>query len=105
MAQYLVSIGGHRHSVTMYVAGMLAEPAAAVVAERIGAVRQGVRVVRVDLRSVTYIDPQAFVELARALAHWREVAGRRVTIEFPRRSQRDAPPRSGQSAALFLARS
>jgi hypothetical protein len=104
MGQYLVSLEGHRHCVTMYVAGMLAGPAAAVAAEMIGAVGQGVRIVRVDLRSVTYIEPEAFVGLARALARWREVVGRRVTIEFPRRSQRHAAPRVGQSPSLFVAR-
>ena len=104
MAQYLISLEGHRHCVTMYVAGMLAEPAAALATEMIGAVGHGVRVVRVDLRSVTYIEPEAFVDLARVLARWREVAGRHVMIEFPRRSQRNATPRAGQSPSLFLAR-
>jgi ABC-type transporter Mla MlaB component len=86
MVQYLVSLEGHRHCVTMYVAGRLAEPAATVVTEMLGAVRQGVRIVRVDLRSVTYVDPLAFVELARVLARWRDGASRRVRIEFPGRA-------------------
>lgn len=103
MVQYLVSLEGHQHCVTMYVAGMLTEPAATVAAEMLGAVRQGVRVVRVDLRSVTYIEPQAVVELARVLARWREVPGRRVTIECPGRPPRHTPPASSNSAALFLA--
>jgi hypothetical protein len=52
--------------------------------------------VRVDLRAVVYIDPDAFVRIARVMRKWREAQRGRVTIEFPERSQpRQASDRAG----------
>jgi hypothetical protein len=43
---------------------------------------------RVDLTAVAWIDPAAFVDLARALNAWRDEFYGRVVIQFPDRRTR-----------------
>jgi hypothetical protein len=79
------SFEAHRHSATLYVAGMLGEDAAERAEEIVASLMLGVTILRVDLRSVDLIDPESFVRIARALNQWRDVRRGRVAIEFPRR--------------------
>jgi ABC-type transporter Mla MlaB component len=86
-----VSLEAHRHSATIYVMGLLGDLASLRASTLIALVPSTTRTVRLDLRAVEYIDPSAFVGLARALNRWRDDSGGRVTIEFPARSRRRAP--------------
>jgi hypothetical protein len=83
-----VSIEAHRFSGTIYVAGLLADLAASRTEELIQGLAGETRVLRVDLRAVDLIDPDAFVRVARILNRWRDLRAGRVTIEFPNRSTR-----------------
>lgn len=84
-----VSLEGHGTGATVYVAGLLADRAAHHVVELVAGLAEGITVVRLDLRSVVLIDPSSFVRIARDLNDWRDRhRGRRLTIEFPERSQR-----------------
>jgi hypothetical protein len=83
-----VSVEGHRFGGTIYIAGFLADLAASRTEELIHGLSSETRVLRVDLRAVELIDPDAFVRVARTLNRWRDVRAGRVTIEFPDRSRR-----------------
>lgn len=91
MEFYQVSLEAHRYSATIYVMGLLAEPAALRTGTLIESVPSTTRTVRLDLHGVELIDPRAFVSVARALSRWRDQHRGRVTIEFPARSRRRAP--------------
>ena len=91
MECYQVSLEAHRYSATIYVMGLLADPAALRTGTLIESVPSTTRTVRLDLRGVEIIDPIAFVSVARALNRWRDAMRGRVTIEFPARSRRRAP--------------
>lgn len=83
-----VSVEAHKFGGTIYIAGFLAELAAARAEELIHGLSNETRVLRVDLRAVDLIDPDAFVRVARVLNRWRDLRSGRVTIEFPQRSLR-----------------
>jgi hypothetical protein len=86
MSFFLVSVEAHEFSATIYIAGILANGAAARAAELLTSLPRHTRMLRVDLRSVHGIDSYEYVSLARALAPWRDGKRGRVTIEFPVRS-------------------
>ena len=86
-----VSVEAHKFGGTIYIAGFLAELAAARAEELIHGLSTDTRVLRVDLRAVELIDPNAFVRVARMLNRWRDLRCGRVTIEFPHRSSRRRP--------------
>jgi pimeloyl-ACP methyl ester carboxylesterase len=88
MELYQVSLEAHRYGATIYVMGLLADPAALRTGTLIDSVPSTTRTVRLDLRGVELIDPSAFVSVARALNRWRDAVRGRVTIEFPARSRR-----------------
>ena len=91
MEFFQVSFEAHHCGATIYVMGLLAEPAAARTGSVIDLIPAATRIVRLDLRAVELIDPSAFVSVARALNRWRDTRRGRVTIEFPARSRRRAP--------------
>ena len=82
-----VMFEAHRHSATIYVMGLLSDGAALRTGGLIDLLPSTTRTVRVDLRGVEFIDPTAFVGIARALNRWRDTYRGRVTIEFPARSR------------------
>lgn len=88
-----VSVEAHQFGGTIYIAGFLAELAATRAEELIHGLSHETRVLRVDLRAVDLIDPDAFVRVARVLNRWRDLRAGRVTIEFPQRSSRRRTPR------------
>ena len=90
MELFQVSLEAHGFGATIYIMGLLAEPAAARTGTVIGLMPLTTRVIRLDLRAVELIDPTAFVRVARALNRWRDERLGRVTIEFPARSRRRA---------------
>ena len=83
-----VSVEAHKFGGTIYIAGFLAELAASRAEELIQGLSHETRVLRVDMRAVDLIDPDAFVRVASALNAWRDTRRTKVTIEFPYRSQR-----------------
>jgi hypothetical protein len=83
-----VTIESHLHGATIYATGWLTCVAAASIEAAVYGATPTVRVVRLDLRAVDYIDPDAFVRVVRALTRWRGAFGRRVTVQFPERSHR-----------------
>jgi hypothetical protein len=87
MQTHHVSFESHQSGATIYVAGTLGELAAIEAEEIVRTLSKEVFAVRVDLRAVVYIDPDAFVRIARAMRKWREARRGRVTLEFPDRSQ------------------
>jgi hypothetical protein len=90
MEFYKVSLEAHTHSATIYIMGLLAEPAALRTGTLIDLLLPTTLTVRLDLRAVELIDPTAFVSVARALNRWRDASRGRVAIEFPARSRRRA---------------
>lgn len=86
MEFYQVSLEAHRYSATIYVMGLLADAAALRTGTLIDSVPSTTRTVRLDLRGVGFIDPSAFVSVARSLSRWRETRRGCVTIEFPAQS-------------------
>lgn len=82
----------HESAATIYIAGLLTDDAAGQTEMLIAGLAAKIRVVRLDLRAVDLIDPSSFVRVARALNQWRDTRRGRVTIEFPRRSERPARP-------------
>jgi hypothetical protein len=86
-----VSFEAHSHSATIYVMGLLSDPAAVQTGTLIDLLPSTTRSVRLDLRGVEFIHPTAFVSIARALNRWRDQFRGRVTIEFPARSRQRAP--------------
>ena len=82
-----VSLEAHRHCATIYVMGLLADPAALRTNTLIGLLLPTISTIRVDLRAVELIDPRSFVSVARALNRWRDMRRGSVTIEFPARSR------------------
>jgi ABC-type transporter Mla MlaB component len=86
-----VLLEAHRHSATIYVMGLLSDPAALRTAALIDLLPSTARTLRLDLRAVEFIDPSAFVSIVRAVNRWRDESRGRVTIEFPARSRRRAP--------------
>ena len=85
-----VKLEGHTHGVTIYISGFLADLAATRTEVVVGGLREGTRVVRVDLRGVEIIDPTSFVRVARSLSRWRDEKRGRVVIQFPERSTRES---------------
>ena len=87
-----VELEGHTDSMTIYISGVLADLAATRTEVMVGGLREGTRVVRVDLRGVEIIDPTSFVRVARSLSRWRDDKRGRVVIQFPERSTRSSQP-------------
>ena len=87
MQTHHVSLESHQSGATIYVAGMLGELAAIEAEEILRALSWNVRAVRLDLRAVVYMDPNAFVRIASAVRRWRDARAGRVMLEFPERSQ------------------
>ena len=87
MQTHHVSFESHQSGATIYIAGMLGDLAAMETEEILRALSWRIYAVRIDLRAVVYIDPDAFAHLARAVRHWRDARAGRVTMEFPERSQ------------------
>jgi hypothetical protein len=83
-----VLVEAHARCATIYVAGILADKAATRTEDVLRSLADDTSVVRVDLRAVDIVDPEAFVRIARALNDWRDSRRGKVTIEFPHRSQR-----------------
>lgn len=92
MQFYEVAFEAHRHGATIYVSGLLGESAALRAEEFVRALTREILALRVDLRAVDLIDPNAFVRVARSLSRWRDARGGRVMIEFPARSTRSRVP-------------
>ena len=88
MELFHTALEAHALGATIYITGFLTDAAAARTAELMVGLPAETRVVRLDLRAVTLIDPPAFVSIARTLGRWRDVRRGRVTIEFPERSRR-----------------
>ena len=88
-----VRLEAHQHGATIYVIGLLANLAASRAEAAIAHVPVATSVIRMDLRGVQLIDPQAFVRVARSLNNWRDLRRGRVSIEFPERSARRSPAR------------
>jgi len=91
MEFYEVAFEAHSHGATIYMMGLLYDPAALRTGAMIDLLPLTTRTVRLDLRGVEIIDPTAFVSVARALNRWRDKYRGRVTIEFPARSRRRTP--------------
>ena len=87
-----VKLEGHAHSMTIYISGFLADLAATRTEVMVGGLREGTRVVRVDLRGVEIIDPTSFVRVARSMSRWRDAKRGSVLIQFPERSTRASQP-------------
>ena len=87
-----VKLEGHAHSMTIYISGFLAELAATRTEVMVDGLREGTRVVRVDLRGGEIIDPTSFVRVARSLSRWRDDKRGNVLIQFPERSTRASQP-------------
>ena len=87
-----VKLEGHAHSMTIYISGFLAELAATRTEVMVDGLREGTRVVHVDLRGVEIIDPTSFVRVARSLSRWRDDKRGNVLIQFPERSTRASQP-------------
>ena len=87
-----VKLEGHAHSMTIYISGFLAELAATRTEVMVDGLREGTRVVRVDLRGVEIIDPTSFVRVARSLSRWRDDKRGNVLIQFPERSTGASQP-------------
>jgi hypothetical protein len=83
-----VALEGHPRSGTLYMTGVLSEAGVLRARELIDQLPTQARALRIDLRAVIVIDPEAFVGLARFLARWRDARHGRVAIEFPERSSR-----------------
>jgi hypothetical protein len=96
-----VSVEAHASGGTIYIAGFLADLAASRTEELIHGLSGETRVLRVDLRGVDLIDPDAFVRVARSLNRWRDARRGRVTIEFPQRSSRRPRERQVTLAGQF----
>ena len=90
-----VSVEAHRFGATIYIVGLLADLAASRAEGLIHGLSHETRVLRVDLRAVDLIDPNAFVRVAKTLNRWRDLRRGRVTIEFPHRSSRQPRERGG----------
>jgi hypothetical protein len=86
-----VLLEAHRHSATIYVMGLLSDPAALRAEALIDLLPSTTRTLRLELRAVEFIDPTAFVSIVRAVNRWRDGCTGRVMIEFPSRSRRRAP--------------
>ena len=107
MQTHHVSFESHQSGATIYVAGILGGMAAIQTEEIVRAISFTVFAVRLDLRAVVYIDPDAFVRVARAMRRWRDARSGRVMLEFPERSQprhvaRLAPFDSPSASAMFV---
>jgi hypothetical protein len=87
MQTHYVSFESHQSGATIYIAGLLSDPAAIQTEEILRALSWNVFAVRLDLRAVAYIDPDSFVRVACAVRRWRDARAGHVTLEFPERSQ------------------
>ena len=92
---------GHARAATIYVAGMLETLAAARAVSAIAAIHEDVRTIRVDLRGVSYIDPDSFVRLARALSTWHHRTRGLITIAFPSQSEISVERRAERRADVL----
>src|SRR5690349_13220407 len=87
MQTYHVCLESHQTGATVYLAGILSDPASIETEEIIRALPWKILTVRLDMRAVVYIEPDSFVRVARALRRWRDARSGRVALEFPERSQ------------------
>jgi len=90
-----IRVEAHRTSSTIYISGVLTRAAAMEAADAVDFTVESTQVVRVDLRAVRFMDPDAFAVLASALRRWRERRGRRVVLNFPLRDADITPLRVG----------
>ena len=92
MTFFEIACEAHTCAATIYVVGLFGDIVASRVERWVGSLPDAIVNVRLDLRSVSYIDPASFVRVARALTQWRDAVGaprgRRVNMEFPARSVR-----------------
>ena len=88
-----VAVEAHRTGANIYVAGYLAECASERTEQVVAALQRDTRVIRLDLRAVSIIDPVAFVTVVRALNRWRDATEGQLRIQFPERSERPERPR------------
>jgi hypothetical protein len=102
-----IACEAHAHGATVYVVGLFGETVALRIERWVASLPDAIVNVRVDLRGVSYIDPVSFVGVARALTRWRDALGaprgRRVNMEFPKRSTRVyeiTSPDAGRSPSL-----
>jgi hypothetical protein len=87
MQTHHVSFESHPSGATIYIAGILGDLAAIEAEEIVRSLMPDVLSVRLDLRAVVYIEPEAFVRVVRATRRWRDARSGRVALEFPERSQ------------------
>lgn len=85
-----VTVEAHAAGATLYICGAIHHATVVSAETRIKLLGHSTIVLRVDLRAVRSIDPDAFARLARAVNEWRDAANRRVTMQFPDRSARGA---------------
>jgi hypothetical protein len=91
MQLWNVTLESHCAAATLYVTGMFSDSASVRSAELIWSVHEDARVIRVDMRPVEFIEPAAFLRLARSLNAWRDLRGGDVAIRFPDKSTRRRP--------------
>jgi hypothetical protein len=93
-----IQLERHPAGVTLYLAGSLCDLAATQAAALIGGLPESARVLRVDLRGVTTMEPESFVSVVRALAKWRRRhdCEPQLLLQFPdsRTSRRAYPAAS-----------
>ena len=101
MSYSQVRYEAHAHAAIIYVTGMLEPVAAARAVLAIGAVHEDVRTIRIDLRAVSYIEPDCFVRVARALSTWHNGTRGQITIAFPSQSQVSVERRGDRTATVL----
>jgi hypothetical protein len=101
MSYSQVRYEAHTHAATIYVTGMLEPVAAARAVLAIGTVHDDVRTIRVDLRAVSYVEPDCFVRVARALSAWHDGTRGQITIAFPSQSEVSMERRSNRTATIL----
>lgn len=81
-----IRVEAHRTSSTIYISGVLTRSIAEAAANAVELAADSTQTLRIDLRSVRFMDPDAFALLATALRRWRERRNRHVVLQFPLRS-------------------
>jgi len=84
--EWHVAIEAHDTGANIYLAGDLAALAAERIERAIEFLPEDTRVIRLDLRAVELIDPDAFVTIVRALNCWRDSTRGQLHIKFPERT-------------------
>lgn len=91
-----VRLEAHQHAATLYFRDVLSPASVARAMMLVHGLAKDVRSLRADLRDVRLFDPDAFGQLARALATWRSEHQGAVDVRFGERGRR-APWRVAQA--------